>query len=121
MTILNEFLSRDEEAFVESAAADIFKHYGESRQLGKLEEECAELIAALARCTADGSPSDEHQAQAFEELADVILMIQQIVGAMGPKTGRYLANIVMQKAHRQLDRISAEKDAASHRDPAHGC
>jgi hypothetical protein len=65
--------------------------------------------------------TEKSDAHAREELADVILMLEQIVGSLNAKEGRMLAELVMAKADRQLRRISAEKDAASHRDPAHGC
>ena len=110
MTILYSFLSRDEDIFLTRAATDIIKFYGIGHQTIKLEEECAELIAAIARFNGDGDPCEEHAEQILEELADVILVTEQIVGAMSAKTGRRLANIVMAKADRQLQRISKEKE-----------
>ena len=119
MTILYQFLTRDEDIYLTGAAADIIKHYGWEHQAFKLLEEAGELIAASMRAYND--QTEKSNAQAREELADVILMLEQVVGSLNAKEGRMLAQVVMAKADRQLRRISQEKDAASRRDPAHGC
>ena len=119
MTILYQFLTRDEDIYLTSAASDIIRHYGSEHQATKLVEEGGELISAIARYKND--PSEENCTQMYEEMADVILMLEQVVGSLNASDGRYLAEMVMAKADRQLRRISAEQDADSHRDPAHGC
>ena len=51
------------------------KIWGAETQMDKLIEECAELIHAAIRCKGRGLLEKEHFA---EEIADVIIMIQQI-------------------------------------------
>ena len=119
MTILYQFLTRDEDIYLTGAASDIFKHYGSEHQATKLVEESGELISAIARYKND--PSEGNCSQMYEEMADVILMLEQVVGSLNASDGRYLAQMVMAKAHRQLARISLKKDAAAHRDIEHGC
>ena len=53
------------------------------------------------------------------EMADVVLLLEQIVGEMPPNAGR-LAGIVMAKADRQLRRMSQEKEREAARDIGHG-
>ena len=119
MTILYQVLTRDEDIYLTGAASDIIKHYGWEHQVFKLLEEAGELIAASMRAYND--QTEKSNAHAREELADVILVLEQIVGSLNAREGRKLAEIVMAKADRQLRRISQEKDAASHRDIEHGC
>lgn len=119
MTILYQFLTRDEDIYLTRTAGEIISHYGPGAQLIKLQEECCELVAAIVRCSL--KPGDEHEAQFYEELADVTLMIEQIIGSMDAKQGRRLAEIVMAKANRQLRRMAEEDDKAAARDMAHGC
>lgn len=119
MTILYQFLTRDEDIYLTGAASDIIRRYGFDHQVVKLEEEVGELISAKARY--DNDESKENAEHMAEELADVILVLEQLVGSLNAKEGRKLAEIVMAKADRQLRRISAEQDAAAHRDIEHGC
>lgn len=121
MTILYQFLNRDEDIYLTRTAAEIFEHYGPEHQAYKLEEECAELLAAAARCNADINPDAEHAEHYLEELADVILVLEQIIGSMPAKVGRRLAEIVMTKADRQLRRMSQEQEREAARDIGHGC
>ena len=121
MTILYQFLYRDEDIYISRSAAEIIKHYGLDHQGHKLAEECAELLAAAARCNADTNPDAEHAEHYLEELADVILVLEQIIGSMPAKVGRRLAEIVMTKADRQLRRMSQEKEREAARDIGHGC
>ena len=107
MTILYKFLNRDEDIYLTGAAADIIKHYGWEHQALKLLEEAGELIAASMRAYND--QTEKSNAHAREELADVTLVLEQIVGSLSAKEGRKLAEIVMAKADRQLKRIEEEK------------
>ena len=107
MTILYKFLNRDEDIYLTGAAADILKHYGYDHQFFKLLEESGELIAASMRAYND--QTEKSNAHAREELADVTLVLEQIVGSLSAKEGRKLAEIVMAKADRQLKRIEEEK------------
>ena len=55
----------------------IIEHYGEGRQLNKAIEECNELIDVLKQCREEyPNAPKEHLA---EELADVAVMMQQIM------------------------------------------
>ena len=113
MTILYTHLTRDEDIYLSLAASDILDHYGPGHQYLKLAEECSELAAVIARCANDGANSgnDDHLR---EELADVILVLEQVVASLSAEDGRKLAQMVMYKADRQLRRISKEKEEESH-------
>jgi len=108
MTILYKFLTRGEDIELTRKAGQIFDHYGNDHQVRKLCEEAGELISAAARVAND--PSDQNNEQLTEELADVILVAEQIVNALDASAGRRLAQIVMTKADRQLRRISKEQE-----------
>jgi NTP pyrophosphatase (non-canonical NTP hydrolase) len=109
MTILYTHLTRDEDIYLSLAASDILDHYGPGHQYLKLAEECSELSAVIARCANDGANggNDDHLR---EELADVILVLEQVVASLNAEDGRKLAQMVMYKADRQLRRISKEKE-----------
>ena len=81
-----------------TACTIIFHHYGEEAQKRKLQEECAELIRAIAR-------KDEENM--FEEMADVLLLIKQFQTV--PQYFLKIEDIMQQKAERTLDRIKKEK------------
>ena len=51
-----------------TACALIFKHYGIEAQKRKLQEECAELIRAIAR---------DDEENMLEEMSDVLFIIEQ--------------------------------------------
>jgi len=53
--------------------------YGLDAQLDILQEECAELIVAVSKYRRNGS---EAEANLFEELADVVIMVEQITLAL---------------------------------------
>jgi len=106
MTILYQFLTRDEDIYITTAAGEILKHYGADNQLDKLAEECAEFAAARLKNRI--SPSQEAADHEMDELADVIVMLEQIVQSQKPAQGRRLAGHVMVKLDRQLRRISQE-------------
>lgn len=109
MTILYKFLNREEDIELTMKASQIIEHYGYEHQAFKLLEEAGELIAASVRAINDETKeSNEH---ALEELADVTLVLEQIVGSLSAKEGRRLAQIVIAKADRQLRRISQEQEA----------
>ena len=82
---------------------EIADHYGIERQLHQLAEECSELAVEASHSARKGIT-----VKIIEEMADVLLMIEQVV---------YLANIAIEdidecikfKIDRQLERIKEEK------------
>ena len=81
----------------------IFNNYGEEHQLNKLTEELGELIQAIAKYRSE--PTEENRKHFAEEMADVLIMLQQLM----PVAGEELVNdYVQQKLNRQLRRIKNE-------------
>ena len=82
---------------------EIADHYGIEKQLHQLAEECSELAVEASHSARKGVT-----VKIIEEMADVLLMIEQVV---------YLANIAIDdineciqfKIDRQLERIKEEK------------
>ena len=82
---------------------EIADHYGIEKQLHQLAEECSELAVEASHSARKGVT-----VKIIEEMADVLLMIEQIV---------YLSGIAIEdidecirfKIDRQLDRIKEEK------------
>lgn len=87
-------------------ARHILKHYGILHQKSKAIEELAELIVALQKDILEGK--EQHSRAVLEEIADVHIMLTQLLGDEGDKTTVSL--IVDKKLKRQLRRIKAEKD-----------
>lgn len=75
----------------------IFNHYGEEAQKRKLQEECAELIRAVAR---------DDEENMLEEMADVLILIKQFCDLEHKKD---IQEIMNKKIERTLKRIEAEK------------
>lgn len=81
----------------------IADHYGIERQLHQLAEECAELAVEASHSARKGVT-----VKIIEEMADVLLMIEQVI---------YLSNIAIEdidecirfKIDRQLERIKEEE------------
>ena len=81
----------------------IADHYGIEKQLHQLAEECSELAVEASHSARKGVT-----VKIIEEMADVLLMIEQVV---------YLANIAIEdidecikfKIDRQLERIKEER------------
>ena len=82
---------------------EIADYYGIEKQLHQLAEECSELAVEASHSARKGVT-----VKIIEEMADVLLMIEQVV---------YLANIAIDdineciqfKIDRQLERIKEEK------------
>ena len=60
------------------------KHYGTHNQMLKCIEECGELSRAISRVlielsSGDGFTTEESQENLHEELADVLIMIEQMI------------------------------------------
>lgn len=81
----------------------IADHYGIEKQLHQLAEECSELAVEASHSARKGVTL-----KIIEEMADVLLMMEQVI---------YLANIAIEdidecikfKIDRQLERIKEEK------------
>ena len=89
-------------------ARQILKHYGIMHQKAKAIEELAELIVALQKDLLSGKES--HSRAVLEEIADVHIMLTQLLDDEGDKTTVSL--IVDKKLKRQMRRIKAEKDSS---------
>lgn len=93
----------------------ICEHYGIDNQKGILAEECAELIQAVSKLTrAEKSGSVFNTTQAklhlVEEMADVTIMIEQVVKAYWHLEGdSKLMYFINQKLDRQIARIEKEE------------
>lgn len=92
----------------------ICEHYGVESQKGILTEECAELIQAVSKLTRaeqSGKVFDKTQAMLdmVEEMADVTIMIEQILHAYWNNAGdAKLDYYIEQKLTRQIGRIENE-------------
>lgn len=92
----------------------ICKHYGIESQKLILMEECAELIQAVSKLTRaeqSGKVFDKTEAMLnlVEEMADVIIMVTQILHAYWKNAGdAKLDYYIEQKLTRQLGRIESE-------------
>lgn len=87
----------------DEACRDIMRHYGIQPQKIKLMEELAELIQATAKSPV-GIVSDDM----VEEIADVLIMIEQMKSAISPDQVRLLHDMVSYKLRRQLTRMEGE-------------
>ena len=91
---------------IEKCAKYILNHYGILHQKSKTIEELAELIVALQKDILVGKES--HSRAVLEEIADVHIMLTQLLDDEGDKT--MVSLIVDKKLKRQIRRIKAEKD-----------
>ena len=91
---------------IKEQARQILNHYGMQHQKAKAIEELAELIVALQKDILDGKES--HSRAVLEEIADVHIMLTQLLDDEGDKTTVSL--IVDKKLKRQMRRIKAEKE-----------
>lgn len=91
---------------IEGLARQILSHYGVMHQKSKAIEELAELIVALQKDILVGK--EEHSRAVLEEIADVHIMIAQLLDDESDKT--MVSLIVDKKLKRQIRRIKAEKD-----------
>lgn len=91
---------------IKDLARQILNHYGLQHQKAKAIEELAELIVALQKDILEGKES--HSRAVLEEIADVHIMLTQLLDDEGDKTTVSL--IVDRKLKRQMRRIKAEKE-----------
>lgn len=87
-------------------ARQILSHYGIMHQKSKTIEELAELIVALQKDILEGKES--HSMAVLEEIADVHIMLTQLLDDEGDRTTVSL--IVEKKLKRQIRRIEKEKE-----------
>lgn len=80
------------------ACVDIFNHYGESKQLLQLIQECSELIKAITKGDRENF---------IEELSDVLVLIDQIT-LKYPDIAKKVDVIKRGKVARTLIRIARE-------------
>ena len=81
---------------------EIFNHYGESKQLLQMIQECSELIKAITKGDRENF---------IEELADVQVMIDQIT-LKYPDIASKVTEIKRNKVFRTLKRIATEGKSA---------
>lgn len=93
---------------IKEQARQILNHYGMQHQKAKAIEELAELIVALQKDILEGK--EEHSMAVLEEIADVHIMLTQLLDDESDKTTVSL--IVDKKLKRQMGRIEAEKDSS---------
>lgn len=92
---------------IQGLARRILQHYGILHQKSKAIEELAELIVALQKDILEGKES--HSRAVLEEIADVHIMLTQLLDDEGDKT--MVSLIVDKKLKRQMRRIEAEKNS----------
>lgn len=91
-------------------------HYGEEHQMLKAVEEMAELSQEIIKAVND-PPNDKSQAETMKdkmlsELADVIIMTEQLVKYVADNDcATLLDGMVNSKLNRQLKRMESENDA----------
>ena len=91
---------------IEGLARQILRHYGVVHQKAKTIEELGELIVALQKDLLTGKKGNSRAV--LEEVADVHIMLTQLLDDEGDKTTVSL--IVGKKLRRQIRRIKAEKE-----------
>ena len=82
----------------------ILEHYGAENQRRQLCEECAELIQAAIKYERT-SPNLEAYSHLCEELADVMIMIEQIKLTVSENA---VNSFINEKIERQMRRIESE-------------
>lgn len=102
---------------IEGLARQILQHYGIIHQKSKTIEELAELIVALQKDLIAGKES--HSMAVLEEIADVHIMLTQLLDDESDKTTVSL--IVDKKLKRQMRRIKAEKTSGKTCDTCMWC
>lgn len=79
-------------------------HYAEPRQIAKAIEETSELQKVLAKYLANGGTYKDYKKNLGEELAGVIIMLEQIVFLEGVDE-KDISEAITFKINRQLERI----------------
>lgn len=102
---------------IKDLAKQILNYYGMQHQKAKAIEELGELIVALQKDLLSGK--EEHSRAVLEEIADVHIMLTQLLDDESDKTTVSL--IVDKKLKRQIRRIKAEKDGSKTCDTCTWC
>ena len=105
--MITEYLDKAHAAFFENGTREIFNHYGLQHQLLTLLEELGELSQAAAM-SLKGERPERAEELLCEELADVQIVIAQIMQAMPPDKRRLVVDMALFKVNRQLERIDEE-------------
>jgi len=87
----------------EAAIGQIVRHYTYDQQRDVAVEECAEFIQAVCKCKRGKKGAFENLK---EEVADVLIMAEQMRQYIGTET---VDKIINAKLQRQLNRIMAER------------
>lgn len=90
------------------ACKQIIAHYGDRAQRHILIEECAELIQAVIKCERGCEGAGDNF---IEELADVTIMIEQMVQSLCLYDVQRYNEMLKKKINRQLERIQLENTA----------
>ena len=93
---------------IKEQARQILNHYGMQHQKSKAIEELAELIVALQKDILEGK--EQHSRAVLEEIADVHIMLTQLLDDESDKTTVSL--IADKKLKRQMRRIKVEEDGS---------
>lgn len=91
---------------IKEQARQILNHYGLQHQKAKTIEELGELIVALQKDLLAGT--EDLSPEVLEEIADVHIMITQLLDDEADKT--QVSLIVDRKLKRQIRRIEKEKE-----------
>ena len=89
----------------------IADHYGLHNQYRKLVEEMSELTQAI--CKYLGSPESEktdYTDNILEELADVMVLWQQIIYLLGIEADKRIRDIAYSKVNRTLERMGYKRN-----------
>ena len=105
--MINVFNNSEKQAWFEETANIIHSIYGDSNQRNKLAEECAEYAAARMKYLTE--KSEQNKSHCIEEMADVILVLQQNLAAMPEDEISILCANIEAKAKRELNRISQKQ------------
>ncbi len=81
--------------------------YGTEAQLGMVQEECAELIAAISHYKR--RRSSEAEEEVIEETADVLIMVEQARLMLGPQRVDRVIGVKLERLRGRLARRKEEK------------
>lgn len=87
------------------ACKQIIAHYGDRAQRHILIEECAELTQAVIKCERGCDGADDNF---IEELADVTIMVEQMVQSLSLYELKEYNDTVKNKLTRQIERMQYE-------------
>lgn len=94
------------EAQIVDTVGEAIEVYGESKQIVKAIEEMAELTHALCRYLTDDLQN--HEDEVTEELADVIVMVMQLLIVFDGETVKAMIEQKVERLRARLDGIPTE-------------